>query len=73
MKDLPGRKVVFINWAGAANPFKISELGLARAGIEIARQLRSYGTGVFVSDPLHYLALIETKPNALDQAAALQG
>ncbi len=24
-------------------------------------------------DPLHYLALIETKPNALDQAAALQG
>ncbi|MBS0306065.1 MAG: substrate-binding domain-containing protein [Proteobacteria bacterium] len=36
MKDLPGRKVVFINWAGAANPFKISELGLARAGIEIA-------------------------------------
>ena len=36
LKDLPGRKVVFINWAGAANPFKISELGLARAGIEIA-------------------------------------
>lgn len=36
MKDLPGRKVVFINWAGAANPFKIAELGLARAGIEIA-------------------------------------
>ena len=24
-------------------------------------------------EPLHYLALIETKPNALDQAAALQG
>jgi len=23
--------------------------------------------------PVHYLALIETKPNALDQAAALQG
>ena len=36
LKDLPGRKVVFINWAGAANPFKISELGLARAGIEVA-------------------------------------
>ena len=28
---------------------------------------------MFVADPLHYLALIETKPNALDQAAALQG
>ena len=40
---------------------------------EIARHPRCYGEGVFVSDPLHYLALIETKPNALDQAAALQG
>jgi hypothetical protein len=28
---------------------------------------------VFVADPLHYLALLEIKPNALDQAAALQG
>jgi transposase len=42
-------------------------------GEEIARHARSYGHGVFVYDPLHYLALIETKPNALDQAAALQG
>ncbi|GJD58422.1 hypothetical protein MTDSW087_02420 [Methylobacterium dankookense] len=42
-------------------------------GIEFARHERCYGTGVFVSDPLHYLALIETKPNALDRAAALQG
>lgn len=40
---------------------------------EIARHPRSYGRGVFVFDPLHYLALIETKPNALDQAAPLQG
>ncbi len=42
-------------------------------GTEIARHPRCYGEGVFVADPLHYLALIETKPNALDQAAALQG
>jgi transposase len=42
-------------------------------GSEIARHPRCYGEGVFVSDPLHYLALIEVKPNALDQAAALQG
>src|SRR3990167_8843262 len=34
---------------------------------EIARHVRSYGSGDFVADPLHYLALIETKPNALDQ------
>ena len=41
-------------------------------GVEIARHQRSYGSGVFVFDPLHYLALIEMKPAALDQAAALQ-
>jgi hypothetical protein len=40
--------------------------------IGIARHPRSYGQGVFVFDPLHYLVLIETKPNALDQAAPLQ-
>ena len=43
------------------------------AGEEIARHRRCYGSGTFVFDPLHYLALIETKPNALDQAAPLQG
>ena len=42
------------------------------AGVEIARHPRAYGSGLFVCDPLHYLALIELKPNALDQAAALQ-
>lgn len=42
-------------------------------GVQIARHPRCYGEGAFVADPLHYLALIETKPNALDQAAALQG
>jgi len=30
------------------------------------------GQGVFVFDLLHYLVLIETKPNALNQAAPLQ-
>ena len=42
-------------------------------GKEIARYPRSYAEGAFIADPLHYLALIQTKPNALDQAAALQG
>ena len=41
-------------------------------GEEIARHRRSYGSGTFVFDPLHYLALIEVKPNALDQAAPLK-
>ena len=42
-------------------------------GSPIARHARSYGHGEFVYDPLHYLTLLETKPGALDQAAALQG
>jgi transposase len=42
-------------------------------GEPVARHARSYGHGEFVYDPLHYLALLETKPGALDQAAALQG
>jgi len=51
----------------------VDEVVILCAGEEIARHLRAYGTGAFVFDPLHYLALIETKPNALDQAAPLQG
>src|SRR5665811_1853608 len=54
-------------------PLSILYDNLKFAGEEIARHGRSYGQGVFVYNPLHYLALIETKPNALDQAAALQG
>src|SRR6202171_4952450 len=37
----------------------------------IARHPRSYEREDFVFDPLHYLALIEQKINALDQAAPL--
>ncbi len=36
LKDLPGRKVIWILWAGAGNPFKIADLELKRYGIEIA-------------------------------------
>ncbi len=35
LKDLPGRKVIFIIWAGG-NPFKIADMDLKRHGIEIA-------------------------------------
>jgi len=51
----------------------VDEVVILCAGEEIARHRRDYGTGTFVFDPLHYLMLIETKPNALDQAAPLQG
>jgi len=36
LKDKPGRKVIWIVWAGAGNPFKIADLDLKRHGIEIA-------------------------------------
>jgi transposase len=39
----------------------------------IARHPRSYERDDFIFDPLHYLALIEQKINALDQAAPLAG
>jgi hypothetical protein len=39
---------------------------------EIARHRRIYDRGQFVFDPKHYLALLEQKPGALDQAAPLQ-
>ena len=36
LKDKPGRKVIFIIWAGAGNPFKIADLDPKRYGIEIS-------------------------------------
>ena len=51
----------------------VEEVVILCRGEEIARHPRSYGTGVFVADPLPYLALIASKPIALDEAAALQG
>ena len=35
LKDKPGRKIIWIIWAGAGNPFKIADLDLKRHGIEI--------------------------------------
>ena len=36
LKDQPGRKIIWIVWAGAGNPFKIADMDLKRHGIEIA-------------------------------------
>ncbi|MDD2546162.1 MAG: substrate-binding domain-containing protein [Burkholderiaceae bacterium] len=36
LKDQPGRKVIWIVWAGAGNPFKIADMDLKRYGIEIS-------------------------------------
>ena len=51
----------------------VDEVVIAADGAEIARHPRSYEPGDMVCDPRHYLALIEIKPGALDQAAPLQG
>jgi transposase len=39
----------------------------------IARHTRSYAREEMIFNPLHYLALLEKKTNALDQAAPLEG
>ena len=51
----------------------VDEVVILIGADEIARHRRSYERGGFICDPLHYLALIEQKPGALDQAAPLQG
>jgi transposase len=50
----------------------VDEVVILAGSTEIARHRRSYDKAALVFDPLHYLALIEQKPGALDQAAPLQ-
>jgi transposase len=49
------------------------EVVISAAAEVIARHPRSYGREEMIFDPLHYLALLEQKTNALDQAAPLEG
>src|SRR3954464_10695360 len=51
----------------------VGEVVIACGAEVIARHPRSYAREDFVFDPLHYLALLERKTGALDQAAPLQG
>ena len=51
----------------------VDEVAIICGATEIARHPRVYERGQFVFDPKHYLALLEQKPGALDQAAPLQG
>jgi transposase len=51
----------------------VHEVVIACASEVIARHLRSYEREAVVFDPLHYLALLEQKTRALDQAAPLAG
>jgi hypothetical protein len=49
------------------------ELVISCSNEVIARHSRSYGREELIFNPLHYLALLEQKSNALDQAAPLEG
>ena len=51
----------------------VDEVVIGCRGEIIARHVRSYRREEVIFDPLHYLALIEQKPGALDLAAPLQG
>lgn len=51
----------------------VDDVVIACGGDIIARHARSYAREDFVFDPVHYLALLEQKTGALDQAAPLQG
>ena len=51
----------------------VHEVVIASGAEEIARHPRSYEREDFVFNPLHYLALLERKIGALDQAAPLVG
>ena len=51
----------------------VHEVTIACGAEEIARHPRSYEKEDFVFNPLHYLALLERKTGALDQAAPLAG
>jgi transposase len=51
----------------------VDEIVIVAGSEEIARHQRSYEAADFVFDPLHYLALLEQKVGALDQAAPMQG
>ena len=51
----------------------VHEVAIVCGSEVIARHPRSYQREDLIFDPLHYLALLEQKPRALDQAAPLAG
>jgi transposase len=51
----------------------VHEVAISCGAEVIARHRRSYEREDMIFDPLHYLALLEQKTNALDQAAPLAG
>lgn len=50
----------------------VDRVVIAVAAVTIATHIRCYGRAQFIYNPLHFLKLLESKPRALDQAAALK-
>ena len=51
----------------------VDQVVISCRGEVIVVHPRSYAREDFIYNPLHYLQLLEQKPNAIDQAAPLQG
>ena len=51
----------------------VNDIVIVCGSDEIARHRRSYEREALIFDPLHYLALLERKTGAFDQAAPLAG
>jgi transposase len=51
----------------------IDRVRFHRRGTEVAEHVRCWGKGQVTFEPLHYLALLERKPGALDYARPLAG
>jgi hypothetical protein len=51
----------------------VDRVSIICGGERITVHPRSYEREDFIANPLHYLALLEQKPRALDQAAPLDG
>src|SRR5262245_42208765 len=51
----------------------IDSVRFSHRGAAVARHVRCWGKGQVIFDPLHYLALLERKPGALDHARPLCG
>lgn len=64
-----------VRWAHHAIVAKgyCDQVVLCAEGHEVARHARNWGDEQVCFEPLHYLALLETKPGALDHARPLAG
>ena len=79
LRKLALNEFLALNWGTKGNmttarrPPTLVTVVICCGSEEIAGHRRSYEREELIFDPLHYLALLERKTNALDQAAPLAG